>query len=93
MGDSCRTPIEKALNIGPVVGAELREMGITTVGELRRVGWAEVWDQLRRSCPARNNHIAAQTLAGAAMGIHWLRVPKDVKLKISGMVRRFRFRN
>jgi hypothetical protein len=40
--------IERAINIGPRLGAVLRRAGITTLEDLRAVGYPEAWRARRK---------------------------------------------
>lgn len=61
-------PIEDAMNIGPVVGAGLREVGISTVEKLIDEGWEEAMARLVERDPKWIHGMLAYALIGAVEG-------------------------
>lgn len=64
-------PIEKANNIGPTVGAELRACGIATIEELSAHGWQESWARLCTLNPARIHLVCGYALLGAELALDY----------------------
>lgn len=71
--------IEKAYNIGPVIGAALRSVGISTLEELEAQGWEESYIKLVESYPEYIHTMCAVALIGAVENMHWRKVSKPQK--------------
>ena len=84
------TPIEKARNLGPVTVAELRRAGITTVEELRALGWQEAWARVVEMFPNRRNANMGYGLAGADLDIDWRALHPEIKAEVKAMLARLR---
>jgi DNA transformation protein len=71
-------------NLGPTIVARLRESGITSVGQLARVGPAEAY---RRMCVNAGRTLPRcyylYSLAGALRGTHWSTLTRDEKRRLS----------
>lgn len=76
------TPIEKGRNLGPVIGGELRELGISTLEQLQQLGWPEAWLRLCMLRPDRNHLMCGYALAGAEMDLDISRLPAGVKAEV-----------
>ncbi|MBL8209270.1 MAG: TfoX/Sxy family DNA transformation protein [Bryobacterales bacterium] len=76
------TAIEKARNLGPVMGAELRPLGIDTLEALREVGWQEAWDRLCDRYPVRTHLLCGYALLGAEMDLDCMKLPDALKVKV-----------
>lgn len=74
-----RTPIEVATNIGPVLGSELRSIGIETVERLKETGWERASERLLQLHPHRARLIVVEALVGAVEDCH--RRELDAELK------------
>ncbi|MGE0763377.1 MAG: YdeI/OmpD-associated family protein [Bdellovibrionales bacterium] len=81
------TPIEEARNIGPVVGAELRSIGIDTVEKLQAKGWEETFHQLCEVHPHRINANMVTGLIGAVENQDWRKVDAGMKAEGLALVR------
>lgn len=79
-------PIEKAVNIGPVLATELRRVGIRSVEDLHRVGWPEATRKLVRDTPGRDPLPVALALAGAIAGVRWSRLTPGDRSEIARRV-------
>lgn len=65
-------------NIGSVLEKQLHDVGIETTEQLKEIGSREAWMRIRcRDISACFNRLCA--LEGAIRGIHWHRLPQDVK--------------
>jgi DNA transformation protein len=76
------TPIERAVNIGPVLSGELRQAGIETIEQLQRVGYVKAWRRIHAVNPERDCTHAMLALAGAIQGVRWTALPADVRADI-----------
>lgn len=76
------TPIEDAVNVGPVLAGELGAAGVTTLEELHELGYLEAWKRLREKSPTRcvNSCLA---LAGAVKGVRWMKLPGAERARVS----------
>ena len=79
-------PIEKAVNIGPVLAAELRTVGISSMEELHRVGWLDATRQLLSRAPGRDPLPLALALAGAIAGVRWTRLEAGERREVERRV-------
>ncbi len=66
-------PLKGLTNIGPTIAARLNEVGVSTVGDLRRVGVVEAFQMVRAN--NADKHIPVcyylYSLQGALQGVHW----------------------
>jgi len=71
------TPIQNAVNIGPVLTQRLRDVGVTTLDEVRERGAIEVWQLIADT--AEGNECAHMLLAleGALRGQRWTSIPRS----------------
>jgi DNA transformation protein len=81
------TDIERAINIGPVLGAELRAAGITTVEDLRPLGYMAAWRRVHAVAPDRDCANSCLALAGAIEGVRWMKLPAEVRARIAAEAR------
>lgn len=73
--------IEAVLNLGPRSGALLREVGITTFEELKKVGSVEAYLRVRQA--GHNASIMLLwAMEGGIRGIHFAKLPNDVKRQL-----------
>ncbi|HXG40771.1 MAG TPA: TfoX/Sxy family DNA transformation protein [Candidatus Limnocylindrales bacterium] len=80
------TPIERATNIGPKLAADLRTAGISTLEELRALGYLEATRRLRAAVPTRDCVQAGLALAGAIEGVRWTRLDAAERARIRGRI-------
>lgn len=76
------TPIAQAINIGPILSRELRQVGITTLEELRSVGYLEAWRRVHRFNPDRDCGNSCLALAGAIADMRWMKLPNEMRTQI-----------
>lgn len=72
-------PIEKAFNIGPICGAELRSLGIETKEKLCELGWEQVFDLWVAHYPERIHAMACYALIGAVEEMNCNLLPEDLR--------------
>lgn len=75
-------PVEDLINLGPVTGRMLPEVGVRTEADLRALGAFEVWRRLKFAFPRQINTVGLYALEGALRGLHWNRLPPDVKARL-----------
>jgi DNA transformation protein len=85
--------LEDAVNIGPVLAAELRQAGIATLEELRALGELEAWLRVRRVNPERDCASSLQALAGAIRGVRWHVLPPELRRELAKRARAERRRD
>jgi len=76
------TPIERAVNIGPVLSGELRKAGIETIEQLQRVGYVKAWRRIHAVNPERDCANSMLALAGAIEGVRWMALPAGTRAGI-----------
>lgn len=81
------TPVEEGKNIGQVVGAELRSVGISTLENLQSVGWEDAFHRLTEMHPHRINANAVTALIGAVENTHRLKIDAGMKAEGLALVR------
>ena len=71
------TPIQNAVNIGPVLTQRLLAVGVTTLDQVRDRGAIEVWQLIADT--AEGNECAHMLLAleGALRGQRWTSIPRS----------------
>ncbi|HQW51356.1 MAG TPA: TfoX/Sxy family DNA transformation protein [Tepidiformaceae bacterium] len=69
------TALEDAINIGPVLAAELRLAGFATLEDLQAAGEVEAVHRLRAVNPQRDCSNSALAIAGAIRGVRWMKIP------------------
>ena len=81
--------IESARNIGPVTGAALRRVGVSTTAALQQMGWEEAWLRLCQSNPGYGymHLLCGYALLGAIEDLDWLRLPEERKLEVKRVKR------
>jgi hypothetical protein len=80
--------LAKLRNVGPVSAARLREVGIHTPGDLRRVGAVEAYLRLRRAFPAQTTEVALYALHGALTGVRWYELSSELRAALRDAVNR-----
>lgn len=71
----------RLLNLGPVSSGWLRELGVRSLEDVRRLGSVEIC----RLLAARGYGVSlnlAYALEGALLGVHWSKVPGEVKAEL-----------
>lgn len=79
MGDEPPATLEAMRNLGPVISARLRAVGIGTPAELRKVGAIEAYVRLKRAFPAQTTHAQLYALHGAVTGVRWYALPEEAR--------------
>ena len=63
--------IDRAVNIGPVLSARLRSVGVQTLEQLKRQGALEVWQLIAGQTPAEECVHTLLALEGAIRATRW----------------------
>jgi DNA transformation protein len=77
-------PLKGLTNIGPTIADRLSGVGISTVGDLRRVGVVQAYQMVRANNPEKHIPVCyyLYSLEGALQGVHWNALPKQIKQKL-----------
>lgn len=81
------TTLEEAVNIGPVLTAELRQAGFETLEDLRAAGYIEATRRIRAVNPNRDCANSALAIAGAIAGTRWMHIPAEERRRIVAEVK------
>lgn len=78
------TPLLGLQNIGPTIAARLDDVGVRTVGDLRRVGPGRVYQRLVARRPDATTSVCyyLYSLQGALDGVHWDALAPSVKQRL-----------
>lgn len=70
---SPNTILKGLTNIGPTIAARLEAVGVRTVGDLRRIGPARVFQRVKANNPGKSISVCyyLYSLQGALEGKHW----------------------
>jgi DNA transformation protein and related proteins len=81
---SANTLLKGLTNIGPTIAARLEAVGIRTVGDLRRVGPAVVYNLVKANNPGKTIPVCyyLYSLQGALDDVHWDAVAEKTKQKL-----------
>jgi DNA transformation protein len=81
--------LSKLPNIGPVVEAQLEEVGITTYEQLKETGSFQVWLKIKAIDDSACLH-KLYALEGAILGIPKSQLPADRKEELKEFYRQFK---
>jgi len=78
-------PLKGLTNIGPTIAARFSEVGISTVGDLRRVGVVKTFQMVRANNPGKHIPVCyyLYSLQGALQGVHWDALSEQTKRKLT----------
>lgn len=78
-------PLKGLVNIGPTVAARFAEVGIATVGDLRRIGVVKAFQMVRANNPEKHIPVCyyLYSLEGALQGIHWDALSAQTKRRLT----------
>lgn len=72
VGGSTRgTPMERAVNIGPVLSERLGSVGIETLEQLKQLGALHVWQLIADQTPGEECVHTLLALEGAIRAVRW----------------------
>lgn len=82
------TLLRGLINIGPTIAARLEAVGISTVGDLKRVGVAQVYTLVKANNRGKTVPVCyyLYSLQGALDGVHWDAIPKEIKQNLMHQV-------
>jgi DNA transformation protein and related proteins len=70
-GPTRGTPIDRAVNLGPVLSERLRSVGVTTLEELKRLGSLPTWQLIADQTPDEERTHTLLALEGAIRATRW----------------------
>lgn len=73
---------ETGLKLGPVSAGWLREIGIETEAELRRVGVVEAYRRVKANHPREATLNLLYGLEALLVGVHWNDLPPERKAEL-----------
>lgn len=84
MGERFAQPLAGQPNIGPTIAARLAQIGVHTLDELRRLGAAAAYRQLKAHHPGVTLPVCyyLYSLQGALDGVHWNALPPVTKQRL-----------
>jgi len=71
------TPIQNAVNIGPVLTQRLQAVGVTTLDQVRERGAVEVWQLIADQAEGNERAHMLLALEGALRGQRWTSIPRS----------------
>ena len=77
MENTMGTPLIKGRNIGPVTAREFERLGISTVEQLKELGWKEACLLWAERYPSRINLNAFRSIVGAVYDRDYNDIPPD----------------
>lgn len=83
-------PVSEARNLGPVSSAVLPELGIKTIGDLKKLGWEEVAMRVMNEHPRFINLNMLRALIGACYDRDFRDIPEEELAKAKELVSIFR---
>jgi DNA transformation protein and related proteins len=87
-GPTRGTPIDRAVNIGPVLSERLRSAGVGTLEELKRLGSLEAWQLISPETSEEERTHTLLALEGAIRATRWTAInqaDRDRLLLAAGM--------
>lgn len=75
------TPIIEAKNLGPQVEKELAELGITTLDQIKDMGWEKMCFEYAQAYPQRLNLNLFYAILGAVKNTDWRELDPSDKEK------------
>jgi DNA transformation protein len=75
------TPIEALRNLGPISGQWLREVGISTIAELERLGPVVAYRLVKQRQPKASLNLLWAMAAGL-QGIDWRKLAESTKTRL-----------
>jgi DNA transformation protein and related proteins len=72
--------VARMRNLGPVMDRRLRDVGIASEDDLRRIGAVEAYTRLRLTSPEPISLIALYAMQAAILGCDWRMLTADEKL-------------
>jgi DNA transformation protein and related proteins len=79
VGDDAPAILERMKNLGPIIAGRLREVGIETPDELRKMGAIEAYVRLKRTFRVETTHAQLYALHGAVTDVRWYALPEEAR--------------
>lgn len=75
-------PIEDLRNLGPKTGQLLRDVGVATIEDLRKIGPVEAYYRLKSLSPQNVSLNALWAMQAGLLDIHWQQLPTEIKSEL-----------
>lgn len=75
-------PIEHLRNLGSKTGKLFRDVGVTTVEDLRKIGPVEAYYRLKTLSPQNVSLNALWAIQAGLLDIDWRQLPTEIKSKL-----------
>jgi DNA transformation protein and related proteins len=83
VGGSTRgTPMERAVNIGPVLSQRLSAVGIDTLEQLKQLGALQVWQLIAEHTPGEERVHTLLALEGAIRSVRWTAIGRQERERL-----------
>lgn len=76
------TPIEHLRNLGPKTGRLLRDVGVATIEDLRKIGPVEAYYRLKSLSPPKVSLNALWAMQAGLLDMHWQQLPAEIKSEL-----------
>lgn len=77
VGGSTRgTPMERAVNIGPVLSERLSSVGVDTLEQLKQLGALQAWELIADKTPGEECVHTLLALEGAIRAVRWTAISR-----------------
>ena len=85
VGGSTRgTPMERAVNIGPVLSERLGSVGIETLEQLKQFGALQAWQLIAAQTPGEECVHTLLALEGAIRAVRWTAIGRHERDRLLG---------
>ncbi len=85
VGGSTRgTPMDRAVNIGPVLSERLSSVGIDTLEQLKQVGALRAWELIADKTPGEESVHTLLALEGAIRAVLWTAISRPERDRLLG---------
>lgn len=75
-------PIEHLRNLGPKTGRLLRDIGISTIDDLRKIGPVEAYCRLKSTAPQQVSLNALWAMQAGLLDMPWQHLPLEIKSEL-----------
>ncbi len=76
------TPIEHLRNLGPKTSQLLRDVGVATIEDLRKIGPVEAYCRLKSLSPRTVSFNALWAMQAGLLNIDWRQLPDEIKSEL-----------
>lgn len=85
VGGSTRgTPMDRAVNIGPVLSERLSSVGVETLEQLKHLGALQAWQLIAEKTPEEERVHTLLALEGAIRAVRWTAISRPERDRLLG---------